>query len=136
MGITFTSTAAGCQNKFFAFFIDLTNDFASVGFPGDSAKRNFEDFVFAVRAGAVLLLTGPTSRCNHMLAIFEVQQGPKLRIAAQDYVASFASIAPVRPAVRHELFPMEMGASGTAVSRSGVEFYVINEVRRGHRKIF
>jgi hypothetical protein len=68
-----------------------------------------------------------------MLSVFQVKQGPQLRVSPDNNAASPASVASIGPAFWIELFPVEMQASSSAASGTGIEFYIVYEIRSGHR---
>ena len=65
---------------------------------------------------------------RHVLAVFEVEQCPQLRIAPQNDVSTSTSVTTIWSAFVYELFAVEMFAPRPAMARFGVELNVVDEV--------
>ena len=67
-----------------------------------------------------------------VLAVFEVDQSPVLRIAPEDDVASTASVASVGSALGNVLLAPQMRGSVSSVPRSAEYLHVVYEIAVWH----
>src|SRR5690606_10174044 len=96
------------------------------------AQRHLDDAVLAATAAA---LVGPAALAvlgDHVLGVAQVQEGPELRIGAQDHMASAPAIAAIRPAFRHVFLATQMPAARTAFTGTALDTDLVDEVRGGH----
>jgi hypothetical protein len=70
-----------------------------------------------------------------VLAVFQVQQGPHLWIAAQYNIATFATITAIWTATWIHFGTVKMPATCATFATAAEYFYVIYEIRIGHGKL-
>ena len=70
---------------------------------------------------------------ENVLAVFEVYEGPVLRVSFEYDMASPATVSPVRSSLRDILRTVEMHRTGTAVSRPAEYLYVVYEIAVCHK---
>jgi hypothetical protein len=63
-----------------------------------------------------------------MFAVFKVKQGPELRIAAKDYMASASAIATIGTSFGCGTVAVKMHRSGASFTRTAANFNVIDEI--------
>jgi hypothetical protein len=102
-----------------AIFQYLCFFFLCFSIAGNGTERNFDDDVFAVAAGHVILVAAFSVFGEYILIISQVEECPEIFISFQDDVSASSAIAAIRSCHRVELGAQKMFASCAAVSRAG-----------------
>ena len=63
-----------------------------------------------------------------MLAVFQMNKSPVLRVSTENDMASTASVSPVRTALGYIFFPAQMSGAVAPVSRSAEYLHVVYEI--------
>jgi hypothetical protein len=63
-----------------------------------------------------------------MFLVLEVEQGPKVPVAMQDYRPAFAAITAVRSAFRQIFSTMEMHTPCAALAGAAVDLHVVDKI--------
>ena len=65
---------------------------------------------------------------HDMLAVFQVDQSPELRIRPQDDVASTSSVSSVGTTLRDVFLPPHMRRTRAAITRTAIYLYIVYEI--------
>ena len=63
----------------------------------------------------------------------EVKQGPVVTVGAQIDMSAPSAVSAVRASARDVLLSPEMGRACPSFSRAAINFYIVYEIRFGHR---
>ena len=126
------AAAAAAEDALLPRFHHLEKHLAGLGVLGDRADGHVEVDVLAVLAGAQGGAALLAVRGVDVLAVFEVDQRPELRIGAQDDVSAASAVTAVRAPLGDIFGAVEVGAARAAVSGGAVDLDVVYEVRFGH----
>ena len=126
------AAAALTQDVLLPGLHELGDDFFGLGIFDHYALGHFQHDVGAVLApfeglGTVAAVLGP-----HHFAVAQVDEGPQLGIYAQDDVAAPAAVTAVGTALGDVFGPVEVSASGAAVTAGAEDAYVVYEVTFCH----
>jgi len=93
--IAFSAVPPFEEDHGLAIFGHFTQKLSGFSILGDGSQRNFQEFVGSAFAGFFLAPSILTGFGLDMLSIFEVQEGPHLGIAPEDYIAPLASVSSI-----------------------------------------
>lgn len=133
--ISLAPTAACHQNHLLPVRIDLANYLTAFGPLGYGAQGHLQNFIFTISPGSVLAFTGPTIFGSNVFAVLQVKQRPELRVTAQDDVPTAPAITTIGPTFGYEFFAMKVQTTCAPMSGAGMEFYVVDKIRAGHRDL-
>ena len=95
-GIAFAALPTWCDDFYFIVFGDFEFDFTRFCVLGYRAQRNVQNDIVTIGTRTIATPAIDARFSNHVLAVFEGQQGPYITVAPQDDVPTSAAIAAVR----------------------------------------
>ena len=95
-------------------------------------ERNVQDDVRSVLSLLELSAACRTMLCHDVLAIFQVDKSPELRIRPEDDVSSTSAVSSVRSSLRDILLPPHMRRARTSIARTAIDLYIVYEIRIRH----
>ena len=127
-----TSATTLHKDSLLVWLHELEQDLSCLCILGNCAERNIK-----VDVGTVLSLHQLSASCctvlrHNMLAVFQMDQCPELRIRSEDDMTSAAAVTSVRTALRDILLSSHMRRTRTTIARTAKYLYIINEIRIRH----
>ena len=101
---------------------------AVVGVVDSRTARHFDNAVFAVLTRTATFAAGLSVGSKDVTLIFEVQEGPKIAVTAQDDMASATAVTAVGAAFGDVFRSVEMSRAGAALPRATHYFYIVDKV--------
>ena len=83
-----------------------------------------------------LSAAGATMLCHDVLAVFEVDECPELRVCSEDDVTASSAVASVRTSLRDVLLSSHVSRSCATIARAAIYLYVVYEITICHNLLF
>ena len=127
-GIAFAAATTFQQDDFLFVFGDFAHHGMVFRTVGNRAQRHIDVDVVASGTRELVFAAWNTVACEDVLGVTQVEQCPKLGVAAQDDVATATAVAAVGTALGDVFLPAEVQRTRTSFARSAEYLDVINEV--------
>jgi hypothetical protein len=114
--IALASLASFEQDSLLTIFIDLADHLAGLKVPRHGAQWHLEYDILAALAGAECTASALPIISENMLAVFEVEQSPKLFIAYQYDVATTTAITTIGATLADKFFTVKVGAARSSMA--------------------